>query len=251
LYELARFDIASMVQCGTHFRRLGAPSNGATSMEEVAARIVRYLHQHLIDAAGRPACALVRFYKTHPHAGLPPGLRAVADAALGDATAAPAMKCLALLASTGDEPAWRSRETSARHKAIPLPTEDAVARHPMIQRLVGQLGLDVGSVLAPAPAFLSDVERRTLGVFHVAEAADSPFVPAQDFVAKHGIRSVVGFGGVLANGDLHAVILFAKVAVARETAELFAPLALGVKTAIHPYVGRVFAAPAAAAESRP
>jgi hypothetical protein len=75
-------------------------------------------------------------------------------------------------------------------------------------------------------------------VFHVAEALGSPFVPAQDpFVKRHGVRSVLGFGGMLPTGDLFTVILFTRVPVPRATAELFKPLALSTKLAILPFVG--------------
>lgn len=247
MFQLSQFDLASMVQCGAALRGMSA---SAGSMEGVAARIVGYLHESLTDAEGEPACALVRFYQTHPYGGLPANLRSFADGVLGETiTPWDAMKCLTLVASTGDDPAWRCRSTSSGHKAIPLPSADFVARIPMIHRLVGQLGLDVQNVLAPDPSFLLDVEQRTFNVFHVAEATGSPFIPAQEFVAKHGIRSVLGFGGMLMTGDLFTIILFSKVAVERETAELFATLALGVKMAIHPFLGaRLFAEPAEAAE---
>lgn len=55
---------------------------------------------------------------------------------------------------------------------------------------------------------MRDLRGKTYGVFHVAEARESAYVPAQaDFVVPYGIRSVVGFGGPLATGDLFAVIL--------------------------------------------
>jgi len=50
-----------------------------------------------------------------------------------------------------------------------------------------------------------------------------------------GIRSVIGFGGMLPSGNLFAVILFTKVPIPRETADLFRPLALSVKLAILPF----------------
>jgi len=245
-YDLASFDLANMVQCGAALRGIGASTS---SMEEVAERIVGHLRDSLVDSSGAPACGLVRFYKTHAYAGLPDALRTFADGVLGTIEPWAAMKCLTLLASTGDEPAWCARATSAGHKAIPLPSVEFVARIPMIHRLVSQFGLDVDAVLTPEPSFLIDAGQKSFNVFHVAEAAGSPFIPAQDFVAQHGIRSVLGFGGMLMTGDLFAIILFSKVEVSREVAELFAPLALGVKMAIHPFLDdRVFASCAQAAE---
>jgi hypothetical protein len=61
-------------------------------------------------------------------------------------------------------------------------------------------------------------------------------------VIPHGIRSVLGFGGVLPSGDLFAMILFSRVRIPREIAELFKTLSLNVKVALLPFVDRrVFA----------
>jgi len=50
-------------------------------------------------------------------------------------------------------------------------------------------------------------------------------------VARFGIRSVLGFGGMLASGDFFAVILFATVHVPPKAADRFKTLALDVKSA--------------------
>ncbi len=57
---------------------------------------------------------------------------------------------------------------------------------------------------------------------------------------KFGVRSVLGFGGMLPLGDIFCVILFSKVAIPRETAELFRTLALNVKLAALPFQEAVF-----------
>jgi hypothetical protein len=239
MHDFANFELSDMVSCGAALRGLGA---GSGSMEEVAERVVGYFYDALHGGDERRACALVRFYKTHPFKGLPPGLRDFATGVLGGPAPSPEMKCLTLLATTGDEPHWRSRAGSAGHQAIPLPSEEFVSKIPMIRRLVHQFGVEVRSVLEPDESFLVDVEQKTFNVFHVAEAAGSPYIPAQDFVAAHGVRSVLGFGGMLATGDLYAVILFSKVAIPRDTADLFKTIALGVKLAVHPFLhGPVFA----------
>jgi sigma-B regulation protein RsbU (phosphoserine phosphatase) len=79
-------------------------------------------------------------------------------------------------------------------------------------------------------------------VFFVAEALGSPYVPAQeDFVIPSGIRSVLGFGGVLPSGELFAVILFSQTPIAAATAERFGSIALSVKLALLAFVdGPVF-----------
>lgn len=67
-------------------------------------------------------------------------------------------------------------------------------------------------------------------------------MPAQEgFVLPYGVRSVLGFGGLLPGGDLFVVILFSRVPISREVADLFRPLALSAKLAVLPFTaGPIF-----------
>src|SRR5262245_14310122 len=103
-YDLTHFTLRHMTDCEAVLRHLGA---GARSMEEVAGRLVRFLYDGLRDGPDGPrACALVRFFKTHPLGDLDPGLRRFALRLLGRPAAPPDMKCLTLLATAGDRPEW-------------------------------------------------------------------------------------------------------------------------------------------------
>ena len=241
MYNLSTFSSADLNRCAADLSALGA---GAGSMEEAAQRIVRYLFDNLGDTGGKnPGCALVRFYKTHAYGGLNGELRGFAQGILGHAPESPQMKCLVLLATAGEKQEWNDRGHSAGHKAIPLPNEAFVSQIPMISRLVSQFGLDVKAVIQPDPNLLADLEQKSYNAFHVPEAVGSPYVPAQkEFVVPCGVRSVLGFGGMLANGDLFAVIAFSKVPIPRETADLSQALALKVKEVVQPFAnGKVFA----------
>lgn len=235
LHDLSQFSVRDSVACDAELRKLGA---GAGSMEEVASRIVRYFYANLIDGdTGRPACALVRLYRTVPFRDLNVMLRGFARGLLGPSSPDPAMKCLTLLGTAGEKPSWNSRKLSLNHQAIPLPSEEVVSQSPMIAQLVSQLGLDVSEVLAPTSGLIADVENRIYNVFYVAEAKGSPYVPAQqEFVVRHRIRSVLGLGGLLAPGDLYAVILFSKQPISKEIAALFRPLTLSVRAALLPFM---------------
>jgi hypothetical protein len=242
MYKIAGFSKADAVECGSMLRSLGS---GAGSVEEAATKIVEHLYNELADApSGGKACALVRFYKTHSYGELEPDLQKFADGILGRAPDVKAVKCLTLLGTVGDKTEWNSRKYSKGHKAIPLPSEKVIAQIPMISQLIRQFGMEASSVIKPDPSLLVDMQQKTYNVFHVADAKGSPYIPAQkDFVEQFGIRSVVGFGGVLASGNLFAVIMFSKVAVPREAADHFKPLALDVKAAVQPLEGkRVLAA---------
>jgi hypothetical protein len=241
MYDLANLSKSEVAECGAQLEALGS---GAPHMEEVANKIVNHLYENLEGRqTGGKACALVRFYKTHLYSELEPQLQEFARGVLGEAPMSPEMRCLTLLATVGENPDWNSRANSAGHKAIPLPSEDFVAKIPMIARLVNQLGIELSALLRPDPAIMMDLEEKTYNVFHVPEAVGSPYIPAQkDFVIPYGIRSVVGFGGVLPTGDLYVVILFAKIAIPRTTADRFRALAQNVKTAVAPFADKaVFA----------
>lgn len=238
-YDLMNFAVREMTECGKVLRTIG---ENAKSMDEVAAKIVTHLYDGLIDGqTGMRASSLVRFYKTHTFRELDSGLQSFALARLGDNPTSPEMKCLVLLATAGEEPQWSSRATSKGHRAIPLPSEQAVSQAPMISNLITQLGLSVGMVVKPDQKLLLDMEQKTYNVFHVPEALGSPYIPAQkDFVIPYGIKSALGFGGLLPAGDMFAVIMFLKVAVSAEVADFFRPLALNVKMAVLPFERAVF-----------
>lgn len=239
MLDLSAFPPSQMVACGGTLRRLGT---GAGSMEEAAGRIVGYLYENLGTPTGERACALVRFYKTHPYGELDTELSEFAATVLGERELLPSTRCLVLLATVGERPEWHSRHRSSGHRAIPLASPQVVASAPMIAQLLEQFGLDVDAVIRPDPSVLIDAEQRTYNVFYVPEAVGSPYVPAQaDFVLPYGIRSVLGFGGVFPTGDLLTVILFSKIAIPREVANRFKTLALAVKLATLPFLDdRVF-----------
>lgn len=100
----------------------------------------------------------------------------------------------------------------------------------MIAALIKQFGLTIESVVSP-PQMADALSGKTYNVFHVPEARGSAAIPAQaEFVIPYGIRSALGFGGVLRTGDLFAVIMFSKVPIPEDTASRFRNVALEVKT---------------------
>ena len=76
-------------------------------------------------------------------------------------------------------------------------------------------------------------------------AEGSPYIPAQDeFVLPYGVRSVLGFGAPLPNGDIFSVILFSKQVIPEATAHLFKPLALCAQITLAPHVATTSLSPA-------
>ena len=228
-YDLTKFDLGDMLKCSLRLRETAA---GAPTLEISAQRVCRFLYDELHGPDGQRACALVRCYKTNAYGSLDPDLQAVARDALGSDAPRSTMKVLTLMATVGQSAGWNSRHLSRGHRAIPLPSPEIVEKAPMIAQLIKELGLQLSYALQPSPDIVRELAGKRHGVFHVEHALGSPYIPAQqEFVVRFGIKSVVGFGGMLATGDLFAVILFATVHVPTSAAERFKSLALDVKSA--------------------
>lgn len=226
-YSASNFSLGDMLSCSLALQSL---ENNFPSLESAAQRICNFFYDQLIRADGSRACGLVRCYKTHSFGELPIDLQAFAQRKIGAIKLTPGTKCLTLLGTAGDEPAWNSRHRSRDHQAMPLASREIVERAPMISQLIKSLGVDLAVLLRPAPEIISRLEGKSYGVFHVENAARSPYIPAQDeFVLPREIRSVVGFGGILASGDLYAVILFSHEVISAGIADRFRVLALDVK----------------------
>ena len=106
----------------------------------------------------------------------------------------------------------------------------------MIASLLRQMGLEISAALYPTAELILDSEQHAFNVFHVREALGDSSIPAQDeFVRRFGVRSVLGFGGIMPSGELFAIILFSRTLIPRDTADLFRTIALGVKLALLPF----------------
>lgn len=226
-FDVTRFGLAEMLRVGIDVRKRIVAEN---TFESAAQSVCGYLRDQLLGPDGAPACALVRCYKTLQYSALEPELKEFVKTKLPEEPR-PSMKCLTLMGTVGEEAAWNSRHASVGHKAIPLPSPDIVEQAPMIAQLIRDFGLDLSAVVDPGNEVVRDLMGKTYGVFHVAEARGSRFIPAQqEFVLPYGIRSVLGFGGSLTGGDLFAIILFSKVPIPDASADRFRTIALDAKS---------------------
>jgi hypothetical protein len=232
-YDLTTFGLGDMLKSSP---RLRETATGAPTFELAAQRVSRFLYDELRDTDGERQCALVRCYKTNTFGSLEPELQEFVRTVMGFRQPWPTMKCLTLMATVGKTAAWNSRHNSRGHRAIPLPSPEIIEKAPMISQLIKEFGLEVSSVIQPSPEVVRELAGKRHGVFHVEDALGSPYIPAQEeFVVRYGIRSVLGFGGLLVNGDLFAVILFTTVRVSPESADRFRTLALDVKSGLSRY----------------
>lgn len=243
MYDLTRFRLRDTVECAAHTRKIGA---GAGDVDEACRRLCRFFYEALLDGeTTRPACAMVRVYKTCPFRSLDEARAAFAVSTFGKERApAPDTTCVSLMATMGEVPAWCSVTASKGHLAIPLFDPSFLDRLPMIAALVDRMGLDRAAVIRPDPAESARATQKAYDVFYVPDAVADPIVPAkQSFVVPHGIQSVVGFGGALSSGEVLAVLLFSKVRIRPEVAGMFRLLALALRIALTPFVDRALFAP--------
>lgn len=231
-FDLRHFSLTDMLRVGSNLRR---EVRDGDSMEDSAARICRMLYDLARDGeTDQRQCALVRLYKTHPFGQLEPGLQEFARATLAEGESLDARSlCLTLLGSAGDQPEWNDRRASQRHKAIPLNGPRINTRAPMIAAMMDGFGLDIARLATADPDLVSTIAGRSYGIFYVPDARGSAAIPAQtEFVMRHDVRSVIGFGGALRTDDMFAVIMFSRALVPREAADRFRNVALDVKSAL-------------------
>jgi hypothetical protein len=230
-FDLREFTLTDTIRCGTELRRI---IRDASTVEEAAQSACEFLFDALEDPRSRePSAVLVRCYKTHSYADLPTELQGFARNILKRKPGSRAMKCLTLLGTAGSRPEWKDRNRSIGHRAIPLESVEMVEQAPMVAQLIRQLGLDVAAVIAPTPDILRQMEGKSYGVFHVPRAQGSPFIPAQaEFVLPQRIQSVLGFGGLLRNGDMLAFIVFSRTPISEETANRFRTIALDIRATL-------------------
>lgn len=233
-HDLASFTLGDMISLGAALRR-GDPD--ARSIEQVGRRTVETLRARLLDPRiDGPSCLLARLYRTQPFGSLDNDLKVFARASFPEDRLSDETRCLTLVASAGELPEWNDPALSRGHRTIPLPSVEIVSRLPMVAQLIKQFGLDLAEVVDGNQGLVLDPNGSAFNVFHVEDAAGSPHVPAQDeFVVPFGVRSVLGFGGILPGPDLFAVILFSRTHIPRETADLFKTVALSVKLALLPF----------------
>jgi hypothetical protein len=225
-------------------------------MEDVANEIVYYLRDHFAaERSGDRQVALARFFLTQPYGRLTSDLRRWVHRTQGRQPAEH-VKCLTMLATAGDRPAWCAPSLSVHHRAIPHIDDKATrARVPMIASIVEHFGWDLTQTSEEEqPSWRSrdpgSDPTLMFDVFHVADVPGSSYVPAQrDFVAPERIQSCLGFGGALPGGEVFAVILFSRSRISKASTATFKPLPLSIKIALLPFETRVFRKPLIAEEA--
>ena len=232
MYNLTAFNLKDMTTLGAALRQMGT---GATSMEEAANKTVRYLYENLGNGTGKPTSSLVRFFITYPYQKLETELQQHVQQVLGMHPADPELPCQTLLATVGEEPDWKDRQSSAYYRALPL-TEEIVRDHPIFAQASDVFDIVMKRPVKSDPELLAGLEQKTYNVFYMPDAAGNAHLPDQDdFVMPNGTRSLLGFYALLPSGNIFTVIVFSRTIIPRETTEFFKTLALNVKISILPF----------------
>jgi hypothetical protein len=112
-----------------------------------------------------------------------------------------------------------------------LLSEEFVGEIPMIARVLGETGfVPFGAAKGRSQYVMRDSSEGD-GLFFVGDARVTTdergrlIIPAADFVARHGVKTVFGFGGTYSAGrNFVTTIVFCREAVARTTARNFVAL---------------------------
>lgn len=240
MFSLSKLRALDVDSIGDIIKKRG---DSASSVEDVANTITDYIYNNFLEKDVRDI-VLVRFFITHEFGLLPIALKSIVEKNnitqkkdLHDNT-----KCMVLLATHGDKRQWNSRTSSVGHQAIPLFSNDFIKSFPMISELFRQFGVKTSEILGKNKSTTIKDRLKLYNAFYVDNAQGHPSVPAQDdFVKPFGIKSVVGFGGVLPANNVFSVIMFCRTEVPKEVAKLFSALSLKINLAILPlYNKKIF-----------
>ncbi|WP_406279364.1 SpoIIE family protein phosphatase [Embleya sp. NBC_00896] len=230
MFDLANFTVSDMVVCSSELRQVTADS---PTMEDAARAIVQHLRATFRDPhTGRPQLVLTRLFQTMPWRNLTPDLEERALHRQPDLVPHPDLRCLTLLATTGDHPDWCDRTRSRHHQIAAFPSAEAVRRAPMISAMLDQLGVTPEQIVAGPLPTDNDWDRHD--IHHIPDALTSGAVPDKDFIRDNGIKSVVGYAGNLPDGELFTVLMFTRVHVPARIAELFRTVAVSTRLALLP-----------------
>lgn len=193
------------------------------SIEEAYQTLAKTMFNECMTNEKEPALVLSRIFHSFNYQSLPPKLQMTAKNSWPNHCQRDS-KLLVLMGTYGMEAQWCNRAQSEGHKTILL-SHDTIDNIPMVARLIQQLGFDIGLIVGRNNEDINfDVLSNTFGVFYVPDAKDSPYIPAQSFVSTYGIKSVIGTGVMLPQGEICVYIGFSRVFIDQKVAANIAPL---------------------------
>ena len=243
MYDLTQFSLRDMSEFGLTLRQI---SKDADNIEDVSNRIIQYLDQNLIDQkTGKKSCALVHFFTTHAYGELPKNSQKSVNGYFESEQPDPQLKCLTLLASTGQYPDWNSGESYQKNLVIPLGNEHEISGIDLMSKLIQSWGIDQNIFFNNILESQRNLEKVGLTLLNFDQAlTHSKFLSENLGLIVSNVQSILGVWGQLPSGHLFIVLMFLKVRVPKKTLDLIRPMALNIKTAILPFDGdSVFSKP--------
>lgn len=219
--QLSTTDLLSIQESVAH------DTLGCDFLEDAAQRYMSVLFKELHDSI-----LLARFFAAVLLHKLPEENRAFVEQLSEDKGVGSLLTdntpVLSLLGSRGIEEAWNDRRNTSGHVGIPLVSVDFIEAIPMMSRLLKQMGLGLEWIDSNDTALVVKTAGKMGGIFHVEDASSEldskgrKIIAAQDFVQKHGVKSVFGVGGGYLGTDIFfTTIIFTNEYVDRDIIQRF------------------------------
>jgi len=242
--RISEYDLSSIRSLR---ERLAQETGGCSTLEGAAQKCASTLFEEFRESA-----ALVRVFASTSFGRLPKRERdfvtRLATSRGASAEVEQRTPVICLLGTRGVRDRWNDRSRSESHLAIPLLSVSFVKTIPMVSRLMTELGTGIEWIEKQTTLIVVKSMGRMAQLLYVEDAATAEtrdgfkIVTAQDFVATHRIKTVLGLAGSYPNGTFLAIAMFTKDHIPQEHAEKFMPLVNTFKTATMPTVmeGRIF-----------
>ena len=226
-FDLETFTLRDRLSCSAGLVRA---TQGAETMGTAAAAAARFLHANaVVGTTGELACEAVLFYQTRPAEG-------------GTEYRSQKPREIVRVGLAGDPAIEQALERLEPAQPRSLADPTFAGTHRLVAHLCHQLGLAVTATHAFSPEVQRTPEGKKYAVLHVRDVADSRYVSGiEELLVPHGVRSVLAFGGLLTRGDVVVAVLYSRVRISDDTAELFRTIALDLTALFRSHEGNVFA----------
>jgi hypothetical protein len=211
------------------FRRIEAKSHTGTTLQAASQACAEEIYDYYRDSL-----VLVRVYATRAYAKIPQHIqqfaREIADAQGVASMLQPESIILTLLGTAGVQADWNNCLRSRGHLGIPLVTASFVENLPMVAALMKDMGLGLDWLDRQDNSIVVRELGRLARAFFVPDARTAvdaqgrKVVPASDFVAAYGVRTVFGLGGGFLDGTFLAMIFFTREIIEKPKVEAFLPI---------------------------
>lgn len=225
--EWGTLNLSDIMRLGLCLREAAQVSGSLTQRAQL---VTQFLYESFISRqSGIPTCPLVRVFRTSLTASLSPDDRRHLVEAYGASETESVSSVVQLIGSYGLQPQWCQSRNSIRYRCMPW---GGVYRNqfPMIHEIISRAGYELDGAVSSSTMNDSTMCEDML---YVPDAVGSPYILAQaEFVEPFEIRSVIGLGGRLADGEVFCVVIFSRSAIPAHVLPYMRMLSLNVQLAL-------------------